>query len=507
MNTSWKNTREALRKFAIVLTCYKCGSQPINASRYTSCGHTFCKQCIENDSICLICNTYVQPQEIFNDHLVESLISYCNILAGVIQEKDLWPAKTNPSTREPLPMVKETWTVNNTWYIPKKNINKQNDKGETLLHRICLKNQVDYVKALLAAGANPNTKDHSGWTPLQEVVNFGYTVICQVLLENNASPNIPGAGNRTPLHDAAMNNNLLEAKLLLQYSASKNVYDDHGKKPIDYCKPYTDMWNILKDENELNDVTDGANLNCTLNQSLSVTRSFNTLVVYALNLREENKRYLDQMALKYKFKIVPAFQSSVTHVIMEANNKNIVKLSYDVMMALLRGCWLLNTEWIQLGMDMGDMLTGDLEIFEISGTPIVGIPRKAKENAQSQNPGLFDKCSFYFTWQSKNAYSVNNIQLTKDALTTLVQEGGGKILKREPRPEDTDSKEQLIPFHVANNPSHSLYKCTHYIIYIPGRDEPRLKYNMSRIKTLPLMWLIECVEKFTLIDPLQLGLL
>lgn len=38
------------------------------------------------------------------------------------------------------------------------------------------------------------------------------------------------------------------------------------------------------------------------------------------------------------------FRSTVTHVIVEANSKNIVQLSYDVMMALLRGCWLLNTE-------------------------------------------------------------------------------------------------------------------------------------------------------------------
>ncbi|KOC70454.1 BRCA1-associated RING domain protein 1, partial [Habropoda laboriosa] len=481
--------------------------KPINAIRYMNCGHLFCKQCIENDSRCIICNIPVQPLERCNDHISKSLISCCNILVEILQEKDLWTINTNSNTTQLLPTTKRKGNVNNTRYIPKKNINKQNAKGETQLHMACLKNQDVYVKALLAAGANPNTKDYHGWTPLQEVVSYGYTNICQILLECGASPNTPGVEIRTPLHDAAINNRLLEAKMLLKYSANKNVYDNHGKRPIDYCKPYTEMWNILKDENELNDITDGVNLNCTLNQSLFVTQPFDTFVIYALNLRKENKRYLDQIVLKYKIKIMSVFRSSVTHVIVEANSKNVIELSYDVMMALLRGCWLLNTEWIQLSMDVGDILKGDLEIFEIDGAPIKGIPKKARENAQNQNPGLFNQCHFYFTLQSKNIYYINNVQLTRDALMTLVQEGEGKILKREPKPEDINNKEQFIPFHVANNPSHTLYKCTHYIIYVPGREEPRIKYNMPHIKTLPLMWLIECIEKFTLVDPSELGLL
>lgn len=109
--------------------------------------------------------------------------------------------------------------------------------------------------------------------------------------------------------------------------------------------------------------------------------------------------------------------------------------------------------------------------------------------------------------QAKSSYCVNNIELTKDALVALVREGDGTVLKREPDPEDINAEEQLIPFHVANEPNHPLYKCTHFVIYAPGRDEPRVKYNMLHIKTLPLMWLFECVEKFALVDPSQLGLL
>lgn len=40
------------------------------------------------------------------------------------------------------------------------------------------------------------------------------------------------------------------------------------------------------------------------------------------------------------------YRPSVTHVIVEANDKNIIQLSYDVMIALVRGIWLLNSECI-----------------------------------------------------------------------------------------------------------------------------------------------------------------
>uniref|UniRef100_V9IB37 BRCA1-associated RING domain protein 1 (BARD-1) n=1 Tax=Apis cerana TaxID=7461 RepID=V9IB37_APICE len=53
------------------------------------------------------------------------------------------------------------------------------------------------------------------------------------------------------------------------------------------------------------------------------------------------------------------------------------------MIALVRGIWLLNSEWIQLNMDISDILKGDLELFEVSGAPIKGIPKKARESAQN----------------------------------------------------------------------------------------------------------------------------
>lgn len=88
----------------------------------------------------------------------------------------------------------------------------------------------------------------------------------------------------------------------------------------------------------------------------------------------------------------------------------------------------------------------------------------------------------------------------------LVREGGGTVLTREPDPEDLKDMSRVIPFHTASDPSHPLHRCTHYIIYMPDKNEPVIKYKMPHIKSLPLIWLIECVEKFTLVDPALLGL-
>lgn len=161
----------------------------------------------------------------------------------------------------------------------------------------------------------------------QEVVNFGYTNICKLLLECGALPNTPGAENRRALHDAAMNNRVSEAQLLLKYSASKHVYDNRGCKPMqvlfsvtifqsdfyfvslrvrDYCTPQSEMWNILKDENDEKN-EEVTFLNSTLNQSFSAMQPFNRIVIYASNLKDENKKYLEEMASKHKIKIASVF--------------------------------------------------------------------------------------------------------------------------------------------------------------------------------------------------------
>ncbi|XP_043493997.1 BRCA1-associated RING domain protein 1-like isoform X2 [Polistes fuscatus] len=383
-----------------------------------------------------------------------------------------------------------------------KNINKRNPKGETSLHAACIKGQKEIVESLLNAGANPNTKDNANWSPLQECINLGFYEICKLLLKAGAYPNIPGIDNRTPLHEAVLNDRIREAKLLLEYHANKDVYDQFGKKPIDYCIS-KEMQQVLSDGDLFsNNAESEYDLNCTLNQTLCQTN----LTVYLSNLNEVSKKLFEKAASKHKIKSLPTFKSSVTHVIVEANNKNITNLTYDVMLAILNGKWLLTSEWISMCLELEDVHQMELELFEVSGCPILGIPKRARQNQEHQNPRLFNRCFFYLALQVDVVYTIGDVHLTKKEITELINAGDGTVLIREPNPEDIKDKEQCIPFHIACNPRHPLFKCTHYIIYAPGNDEPRIKYNMSHIKSLPLIWLIECIEKFTLLNPSYIGL-
>ncbi|XP_047352239.1 BRCA1-associated RING domain protein 1-like [Vespa velutina] len=402
--------------------------------------------------------------------------------------------------RNRLPTNSQNTIIN---YLPRntvKNINKRNPKGETPLHTACIKGQKGTVESLLKAGANPNTKDNANWSPLQESINLGHYEICELLLKAGAFSNVPGIENRTPLHEAVINNRVKEAKLLLEYHANRDVYDQYGKKPIDYCCS-KEMQEILSDMDLFsNNVDSEHDLNCTLNQSLYNSN----LIVYLSNLNERSQKLFEGAISKHKIKFVPTYKSCVTHVIVEANNQNITNLTYDVMLALLHGKWLLTSEWISMSLELEDIHQMELELFEVSGCPILGVPKRARENEEHQNPRLFNRCYFYLALQAKVVYRIGDVNLTKEELTKLINAGDGTVLNREPNPEDIKDKEQYIPFHTARNPHHPLYKCTHYIIYAPGKDEPRIKYNMCHIRSLPLIWLIECIEKFTLLNPSHL---
>ena len=56
-------------------------------------------------------------------------------------------------------------------------LEKKNKKGETPLHAATLKGDLDIVANLLGRGANPNTVDHAGWTPLHEASIAGISII------------------------------------------------------------------------------------------------------------------------------------------------------------------------------------------------------------------------------------------------------------------------------------------------------------------------------------------
>lgn len=79
-------------------------------------------------------------------------------------------------------------------------------------------------------GAEVNTRDHCGWTPLHEACNHGYIEMTLLLLDNGARVDDPGGvncGGVTPLMDAATNGHEDVIKLLVGRGADLALQDTH----------------------------------------------------------------------------------------------------------------------------------------------------------------------------------------------------------------------------------------------------------------------------------------
>ncbi|OCT75123.1 tonsoku-like protein isoform X2 [Xenopus laevis] len=112
---------------------------------------------------------------------------------------------------------------------------RRNKKGETDLHRACIKGDINLVKTLIEKGHPLMSRDNCGWTPLHEAANHGHLDIVQLLLENGSNINDRGGHlceGITPLHDALSNGKFHVAQLLILQGASVTVTNDKGVTPL-----------------------------------------------------------------------------------------------------------------------------------------------------------------------------------------------------------------------------------------------------------------------------------
>ncbi|XP_033736974.1 SMC5-SMC6 complex localization factor protein 1-like isoform X2 [Pecten maximus] len=135
--------------------------------------------------------------------------------------------------------TKDTHSKENKFIKNASRANKRNMKGETSLHRACIKNDVINLRKLLKIpGIDINSKDNAGWTPLHEACNHGHIQCVKELLKFVPSKTVDtffSSGENvcrkadlllsnndgvTPLHDAVMNERLDVCRLLLQHGGS-----------------------------------------------------------------------------------------------------------------------------------------------------------------------------------------------------------------------------------------------------------------------------------------------
>jgi ankyrin repeat protein len=70
------------------------------------------------------------------------------------------------------------------------------------------------VELLLEKGAEPDSKDEDGWTPLSWATLNGHEVVVELLLEKGAEPDSRDKWGRTPLSWATENRHEAVVKLL-----------------------------------------------------------------------------------------------------------------------------------------------------------------------------------------------------------------------------------------------------------------------------------------------------
>ena len=125
---------------------------------------------------------------------------------------------------------------------------RKNHKGHEL-RQAAHRGNLESVEKLLAAGADVNSGDRYGYTPLHNACSrpdFCNPELIKTLLEAGADANVHNNWSETPLHNATYNSHVEAVQVLLKEGASPNVSTKNGITPLHYidlrcASPYYDF--------------------------------------------------------------------------------------------------------------------------------------------------------------------------------------------------------------------------------------------------------------------------
>ena len=120
-------------------------------------------------------------------------------------------------------------------------LHAESDDGGTPLHMAAKGGSVEALEALLAAGANVNARNNVAFGPLLVAILNGRVeaakaLIVKALIQAGADLNSQDSQGRTPLHMATWYNYVGSIKVLLAAGADVNVRDSEGRTPLDIAR-------------------------------------------------------------------------------------------------------------------------------------------------------------------------------------------------------------------------------------------------------------------------------
>ncbi len=112
-------------------------------------------------------------------------------------------------------------------------VNSKNNYGLTPLHFSSIENHIELAKLLLERGADVNSKNNYGLTPLHFASMRNDLELAKLLLDRGADVKAKDNDGYTPLHLASISNYIELAKLLIDRGADLEAKDNEGRTPFD----------------------------------------------------------------------------------------------------------------------------------------------------------------------------------------------------------------------------------------------------------------------------------
>uniref|UniRef100_A0A1I8IUZ3 ANK_REP_REGION domain-containing protein n=2 Tax=Macrostomum lignano TaxID=282301 RepID=A0A1I8IUZ3_9PLAT len=393
------------------------------------------------------------------------------------------------------------------------NIDKRNRKGETLLQLACIRGDLAKATQLLTEGADPNSKDNAGWTPLHECVTRGHVALARLLLESGANANMPGGDNDTPLHDAVESDQLEVARLLLEFGADPDQLNLAGRAPRQLCRGQA-MRRII-DNTKPRDglpVTTQSTASSSVESAAAAAAASAAarppqLVSTGLSLKD--RKLTAQLAAMIGGTCVQNVGPDVTHLVTSVDERGSAPRTLKFLEAAALGRWIVSFEWVQQCANAKARVAE--EPFEVGGTctlPDTGGPRRSRLNRLQGLPPLLNGCHFHLDSASIGP----GANPSRQELSRLLTLAGAQLIAREPKPGFLQDFVFTVPYHAAKD--SQLASCAVVVLFDAKQQQQQQNSKKKGGAAGPVTnrpeiegvlyksvdWLMDCLTRFELSD-------